>query len=437
MIELDIQPKRKRTSAPPDDDDVFRMLILGDFGAAELGRPVAVDRDNLEELMEKWQVAVETPLAGKIPLRSLDDFHPDELYRRLRLFSALRDTRDRLEDPETYRQTAEQVFNPPTAEATVDILKPANLLDQVLEEASGGKVVDPFTEYLRKLVGPYTVPKPDPKLPDMLAEIDAAISGNMREILHHPAFQTVEAAWRAMDLLVRAVETGTELKIYMMHLPQNLYAGDLVRAKDLKDTLLFTLLGAQKWNYIVAAYAFGDSELDLETLGRTALLSHHAGTTFITSATPDFEKWEEPSQGLNELKAMPESASLGLVLPRWLVRMPYGKKSSATETFEFEELDKHPKHEQYCWANPAFAVALLIAENEATGEESLNIHNLPVHLYNDQGEMVAKPCAEFLMTQKMGERLTDSGFMPLISMKGQDWIRLGGFRALNGAGLLA
>jgi len=435
MIELDIEPKRKKTSAP-QEDDVFRILILADFGAEDLGKPVLVDRDNIEDILDKWKVGVEVPLAGKIPLRRLDDFHPDELYRRLNLFKSLRDARERLEDPDTYRETAKQVFNPPTAEATMDILKPSSLLDQMVEEADGGTAVDPFTEYLRKLVAPYTIPKPDPNLPEMLAEIDAAVAGNMRAILHDKTFQTVEASWRALDLLVRTVETSTELKIYAMHLPESLFAGDLVRAKSLKETVLHSLLSATHWNYVFGAYTFGDSELDVEVLGRISLLASHFGTTFISGATPDFEKWEEPSAGLAELKRLSEIGHVGLALPRWIIRMPYGKKSSSIDTFEFEEMGKTPKHEQYCWASPALACALLIAEDRATGEESLNIHNLPAHLYNDGGEMVTKPCAEFLMTQKMADHLTDLGFMPLISMKGQDWIRLAGFRALNGSALL-
>jgi len=435
MIELDIQPKRKKNTAT-QEDDVFRILILADFGAEDLGKPVLVDRDNLEDLLEKWKVAVEVPLAGSIPLRRLDDFHPDELYRRLNLFKSLREGRERLEDPETHKEAAKQIFNPPTPEATVEIIKSSSLLDQMVEDADGGSAVDPFTEYVRKLVAPYTVPNPDPKLPEMLAEVDAAVAGNMRAILHDKGFQTVEAAWRALDLLVRTVETGVDLKIYAMHLPEKLFAGDMVRAKSLKETVLHMLLSAMHWNYVFCGYTFGDSELDIEVLGRASLLASHFGTTLIAAATPDFEKWEEPSPGLAELKKMPELAHVGLTLPRWIVRMPYGKKSAPIDAFEFEELGKAPKHDQYCWANPAFACALLIAEDRATGEESLNIHNLPAHTYHDQGEAVTKPCAEFLMTQKTAERLTDLGFMPLISMKGQDWVRLGGFRALNGAALL-
>jgi type VI secretion system protein ImpC len=436
MIELDIaKPKRQKT-IETEEDDVFRMLILGDFGAEEVGRPVLVDRDNLEDVMEKWKVSVTVPPAGKIPIRTLDSFHPDHLYRRLHLFQTLRDARDRLEDPDTYRQTAEQIFNPAAPQATVDILSPASLLDQAVEEAGGGKAVDPFTDYVRKLVAPYTVPKPDPKLPEMLAEIDASISGNMRTILHHADFQNVESAWRALDMLVRAVETGVELKIYIMDLSQKLFQGDLVRAQKLQDTVLHSLLSAQKWNYVIAAYTFDDSEVDVETLGRVALLMDHAKTRFLAAATPDFEKWEEPRAGLEELKRLPEIRQVALALPRWIVRMPYGKKSSAAEAFEFEELEKTPKHEHYCWANPAFACARLIAESRATGEETLNINSLPIHLYKDGGETEAKPCAEFLMTQKSAEKLTDAGLMPLISMKGQDWIRLAGFRALNGAGFV-
>ena len=437
MIELDIEPKRKKP-AQVQEDDVFRLLILADFGASSLGRPVMVDRDNLEDILDKWQVSASVPLAGSIPLRTLDDFHPDELYRRLNLFHSLREARERLEDPDTHREAAAQIFNPPTVEATMEILEPVSLLDQLAAEADGGTAaVDPFTDYLRRLVAPYTVPKPDPKLPDMLAEIDDAITGNMRAILHNQHFQTVEANWRALDLLVRTVETGVSLKIYIMHLPQDLFCGDTVSAKSLKETVLHSILSAMQWNYVFGAYSFGDSELDIEVLGRAALIASHVGTSFIAAATPDFEKWEEPSPGLTELKRLPEMGHVGLTMPRWIIRMPYGKKTSSIDAFEFEEMGKTPKHEEYCWANPAFACALLIAEDRATGEESLNIHNLPAHHYKDGGEVVTKPCAEFLMTQKMAEHLTELGFMPLISMKGQDWIRLGGFRALNGAGLLA
>ena len=120
-------------------------------------------------------------MPARFHFRTLDDFHPDDLYRRLNLFKSLRDARERLEDPDTYNETAQQIFNPPTAQATMDIIEPSSLLDQAIEEADGGHSTDPFTEYLRKLVAPYTIPKTrSQNFRRLLAEIDAAVSGNMR-----------------------------------------------------------------------------------------------------------------------------------------------------------------------------------------------------------------------------------------------------------------
>lgn len=435
MIELDIQPKKKKP-IDPEEDKTFRILILSDLGAADVSRPQLIDRDNFEEVMQKLKVSVELPLAGKITFQDIDDFHPDQLYRRLDLFHSLRQARTRLENPETSKKTAELLFSEATPQATTDILKPSNVLDAIVEEASGGKYVDPFADYVRKLVSPYTVPKPDPKLPDMLAEIDAAVAGNMRQILHDPAFQSVEAVWRAIYTMTRSVETSVDLKIYIMHFPKSMFVTDLLQAKSLKDTVFLSVLKAQKWALAAGNYYFTGGEIDMELLGRVALIADSLGVRFVAGAEPDPAKWLNPPAGYQELRTIPEATSVALSLPRWIQRMPYGKSSSEIETFAFEEIVGKPEHDQYVWANPAFAVAYLMAENHTSGEESLNIHSLPAHMYKDDGENVVNPCAEYLMRQADAERLMENGLMPLLSMKGQDWIRLAGFRAINGKAFL-
>ncbi len=42
-----------------------------------------------------------------------------------------------------------------------------------------------------------------------------------------------------------------------------------------------------------------------------------------------------------------------------------------------------------------------------------------MHVYQEDGEPVAKPCAENLMTEKEAEELLDAGFMPVASLKEQ------------------
>ena len=214
--------------------------------------------------------------------------------------------------------------------------------------------------------------------------------------------------------------------------------GDLLRATDLKETLLHKLFQLQKWNYVAADYYFGRDDIDMDVLGRISLLAGSTGARFLSAATPKPEEWLNPSPGYDEIRRMPEADCVGLALPRWIARIPYGKKAGEIDLFEFEEMPKkgEPPHEHYCWTNPVYALAYLIAQDHATGEEALNVHRLPAHVYKDGGESIVKPCAEYLMTNKDCEQLISHGLMPLVSMKGQDWVRLAGMRAINGGPLI-
>ncbi len=111
-----------------------------------------------------------------------------------------------------------------------------------------------------------------------------------------------------------------------------------------------------------ANYAFGPSNEDVELLGRIALLAAAAGCAVIAGAdaallgdSKDLAAWEQ-------LRAIPEATRIGLAIPRFLLRLPYGKETNSTEAFPFEEISGAPKHSDYLWGNPAFACAYLMAE---------------------------------------------------------------------------
>jgi type VI secretion system protein ImpC len=131
-----------------------------------------------------------------------------------------------------------------------------------------------------------------------------------------------------------------------------------------------------------------------------------------------------------------EASSLGLILPRFLLRLPYGKKSDPIESFPFEEMDTPPQHEHYLWGNPCFVAALLLGKtfSESGWEFSEGIQQdlegLPLHVYEDAGESVVKPCAEILLTQRAADRISHCGIMPLATMKGEDRVRLLRFQSI-------
>jgi len=394
MIELGVQPKRK--SVILAEDEPAHYLILGDFGGRAT-EPLAVDRDNFDSVMAKLQVS----LAGA-PFRELEDFHPDRLFHSLNLFREF--------DP---AQTETQEKNAkPTPQADIgELLRSSSLLEQI----SGGG--DPFERYVRDLARAHAAP---PEFSD--PQRDAALGERMRGLLHHPRFQAVEAAWRGLDFVIRsdsAADSGMRIRI--AHFPKSEAARDLLGAKSLGETRMHALLSARKWRAVIGLYAFGPDAADIEFLGRMALLAAHIGAPFIAEGSVDMgDHWEE-------LRAIPEAQFLGLALPRFLLRLPYGPRTSAIDAFPFEEMPATPVHAQYLWGNPALAFLTLLTSGGA-----LNLEGLPLHTYQQDGEWLMTPCAEVWLTDTQVLALIDLGLMPLVSFRDSDRVRLAGFRAING-----
>jgi len=302
MIELGVEPKRK--SVVIAEEEPAHYLILGDFGGRAT-EPLAVDRDNFDSMMAKLQVN----LAGA-PLRELEDFHPDRLFRNLPLFREF--------DP-AEAQGGETSARPTPQADIGELLRSSSLLEQIAE---GG---DPFENYVRDLARAHAA---TPELSD--PERDAALGERMRGLLHHPRFQAVEAAWRGLDFVIRS-DSGddTGVRLRMAHFPQAEAARDLLDARSLGDTRMHALLAARRWRAVIGLYSFGSEAADIEFLGRMALLAAHIGAPFIAEGSVEMgDHWEE-------LRAIPEASYLGLALPRFLLRLPYGARTSAIESFPF------------------------------------------------------------------------------------------------------
>jgi len=428
---------------------------MGDFGSTSgSNRPTVIDRDNFEHVLERMAVALELPGAGTLRIKEMDDFHPDRLFSSLQIFQGLRDVRAQIADPRSFERTASELMT--TARSSEkpappqDFLSSGSLLEQVVERSQEGPAaatargLDPFQQYLRAIVAPYLVPRPDPKQGEMLAQVDNATAAQMRALLHYKPFQSLEAAWTSLYFLVRLIETDTDLKIYVWHMPKKTLASDLLPATDLKSTTLYRVLvketvstpGAHPWAVVAGNYSFGPGAQDVEMLGRFALLAGAANTPLIARA--DASLLGDDLTAWSELRAIAEAKYIGLALPGFLLRLPYGKESSPTDTFHFEEMADEPKHSDYLWGNPSIACAALMAQAFTRGGwemqpgDLLDMSGLPAHVYKKDGEAVMKPCAEVLMTQEEAEALMALGLMPLLSMKNSDRVHLAGFRAING-----
>jgi type VI secretion system protein ImpC len=432
LASVQIDVKEESQELPrPDSDEPFRILVAGNFsgGASRIRKPVAIDRDNFDEVLALFgpEIRVEcakAPLA--VGFREIDDFHPDRLFERLAPFQSLRNLREQLEDGGIL-----------PAAPPLPHMGGADLLSMMMGDEPGTAAApvsrNAWDAMLHEIVAPYAEPKPDPRQPEFIRQTDAAITGEMRALLHQPEFQALEAAWRGLFFLTRRLETGETLKIYVWDMPQ----AELVSPEGLA-TLRRILVdetvgtpGGLPWGMVAGLYAFGPEDAPL--LGQIAAIVRAAGAPLVAGVAPDVLGL---TRAFDTLRRSTDARWVGLAMPRFLLRLPYGEKTDATERFAFEEMPTPPEHERYLWCNPAIACACLLGEaftrsgwDMRPGQVS-DITGLPAHVYKNNGDAELKPCAEVLLTEEAVDLLLSGGLMPLISIKGADRVKLARFQSI-------
>jgi hypothetical protein len=66
--------------------------------------------------------------------------------------------------------------------------------------------------------------------------------------------------------------------------------------------------------------------------------------------------------------------------------------------------------------------------------DHLDVTDLPLLTYDDDGERRCYPCAEALLVDRAIDRIRTAGLMPVIWPRDTDRVRLGGFYSLGGIG---
>jgi type VI secretion system protein ImpC len=447
----------------------MRILVLGDFsgrqhrgpggpGEGLSGRAIMkVDVDSFEGVMASLspRLRLEWGDAGPPPVEigceRMDDFHPDELLGKLDLFKAPREIRSRLLDP--------AAVVPDRRPAEDDRATLERLLGQpaVAGQAAG---VD-ISQFLGRIVGPHIVPAGDPRLPDLLAAVDEAITTRMRTLLHHPAFQGLESTWRSLSWLVAGIETGEDVELGILDVTlQELEADLQASGGGIEATGLFRLVADRvagshpgpPWSCLIGDYEFGAARRDFEVLDGLGAIAARAGGPFLAAAsprilgcpsiagTPEPGDWAgaagEDALAWQELRRSPVAGWLGLALPRFLLRLPYGRSTDAVERFDFEEMPGTPDHAAHLWGNPAFVCAALLARSflergwSMQPGDHLEVGGLPAHTYDEGGARRMTPCAEVFLTERAADSLLGVGVMPLLSLRHANAARLLRFQSV-------
>ncbi len=397
----------------------MRLLVLGDFSARPAAQrpPLAarpthrVDVDSLDSVLQRLAPTLALP-AGAMDFTQLEDFHPDALYQRLGLFDALRRAR----------------ANPPAGGG--------GLLGQLLGK-TGAPVPAPASSatgvdaLIRHVVGPQVVLDNSSTLQPYLAAVDTAITEQMRKLLHDPAFQALESAWRGVSWLIASLELDEKLELHLFDVGRDELLADIVAAQgQLAQTGLHRALsdrwryvpGGTGWSLLTGLYRFGPSDTDIGLLAALGLIASQAGGPFVGAGDPALAGGDASAlQGWNLLRHSEAAPWIGLAAPRVLLRLPYGKGSDPVASFAFEELAATPVHEEYLWGPGSLAVALLIGRAFTArgwafepGDER-EIGDLPAYSYLQDGERELQACAERYLGEQAGNALLAAGLMPLLS----------------------
>jgi type VI secretion system protein ImpC len=224
----------------------------------------------------------------------------------------------------------------------------------------------------------------------------------------------------------------------------------LPKQAELTKLLAGLPVGESPWSVVAGLFTFSPEERDCALLARLGAIARQAGAPFIASihprlfgcesiaGTPDPDDWKTPlalenAQAWQRLRHAPDANWIGLAFPRFLLRLPYGKKTSPIESFDFEEMPHPPTHDSYLWGNPAIACAALLGESfNQQGWDmrpgSINrLDGLPVHSF---ATMDPTPTAEIWMTERFAATILDAGVMPLASVKHSDAVLLVRFQSI-------
>ena len=397
----------------------LKLLVLGDFTGRIDDTPVAgrrilnIDRDSFDQVLAGLQVRLAvtvdnclatTPAVFDIELKisQLDDFSPGRLALQIPVLRALIAQRERW------------------------------TLAKTTAVGADGRTVEHETA--------------DSKTADLdIAELDQRLGKQLDAVLHHPAVQRLEAAWRALALLVTRTDVRENTRICVLNVARDDLQADFEDAPETVRSGLYHHVyateygqfGGEPYAAIIADYAFGPSPRDLALLQRVAAVAAMAHAPFIAAASPSFFGFKSHAQlpdladveslwggpqfaGWRSFRASDDARCVALALPRFLLRVPYGPATAPVRDFPYTET-VHRDHAAWLWGNPAFAFATrLTASFAATrwcpdviGPHAGLVSGLPHLTFAALGWCELRIPTECVISERLEFALSNAGFLTL------------------------
>ena len=196
---------------------------------------------------------------------------------------------------------------------------------------------------------------------EMLANIDQKLSNQVSAILHDDRFQELESSWRSLKFLIDRTNFRENIKVSLMNVSKGDLLDDFEDAPEVPKSGLYRTVysaeygqfGGQPFGAMVANYDFGPGPQDMKLISYVASVSAMSHAPFIAAGSPAFfgvDSFQE-LPGLKDLKSifeMPQyskwqsfrasedSRYVGLTVPKFLLRLPYGPRHPAGQDLQLQ-----------------------------------------------------------------------------------------------------
>ena len=351
----------------------------------------------------------------------------------------------------------------------------ADLLETVVSQTNAAEATDGLKALLEQTASGVggadekskTVRNAVQLIEAQIRKLDDSIGAQLNEVLHHEKFQALESTWRGLAYLVFKSETGSLLKLKVIHGTKKELLQDIENASDFDQSRLFKALyeeeygtyGGEPYGMLIGGFEFGKSNADLDLLMGLSNIAAAAHAPFVAGANPSlfglasFEKLGDPrdlaklfESGMEkwtQFRNMEDSRYVGLTLPRMLMRLPYDPNDNPVEGLPFAEEVDGTDSTRYLWGSAAWAMGERITNAFALhrwcaairgAEGGGMVEGLPIHRYKTaEGDMAVKVPTEVSITDRREKELADLGFMPLVFCKNTNYATFFGASTCNKA----
>jgi hypothetical protein len=205
-----------------------------------------------------------------------------------------------------------------------------------------------------------------------IGEIDRKLSLQLDEIIHHPTFQKMETSWRSLKFLVDRIDFKKNVKLDILDTSKEELATDFEDAPETIQSGLYKHVytseydtpGGEPYATVVSNYDFDSGPSDITLLQNVSKVSAACHCPFLGSASPkffgkqtmqdltkieDLHNYMERSEFLkwNSFRQTEDSRYVGLMLPRVMLRLPYGPDTQPVKDFNYIENVKGDDHDKY------------------------------------------------------------------------------------------